>query len=475
MLPLDCDLLIVGSGFGGSVCALRGAEAGLRVIVLERGRRMSPSAYDDLAEGKTHLIHRRQVPGLVELHVRPGLLALTGSAVGGGSHLYTAVTVPAPPEVFTDAWPDGMSFERMAPYYARVAHVVGPTAIPEALSRTVALESIGGRLGVGVTRLPVAMDWPADAEAMRRSAPGQGLRRDLATLLQGGPLARKRTLDKTYLRRAEELGAEIRPLCEVQTLTPQGECYRIDYRQYEADGWTDGRLRARRVVLAAGALNTVRMLLTWRDVARTMRALSRALGSQFFTNGDFGALLLGPKVELAEDSGPPVTAWIDLWKQDRLYLMETGLLPTGISLAALSGRLGRAWSFGVMGFDDNPGRLRLNRRGRLVHTYEADLEVAFDLRRRARLCELAAAAGGTLLMSPAWMARHAAVTIHPMGGARMAESPENGVTDPFGEVFGYPGLFVADAGLLPTPVSVAPSMTIAAVAEYVMEHLVRRC
>ena len=158
-----------------------------------------------------------------------------------------------------------------------------------------------------------------------------------------------------------------------------------------------------------------------------------------------------------------------------MYLMETGLLPMGLGLVNLSERLGRAWSFGVMGLEDNPGRLRLNQRGVLVHEFEAGAGVAFDRRRRDRLRELAAAAGGLLLMSPVWMTRRTAVTIHPIGGARMAESPDEGVTDPFGEVFGYPGLFVADAGLLPAPTGVAPSMTIAAVAEFVIEHMVRRC
>lgn len=475
MSRLDCDLLIVGSGFGGSVCALRGVEAGLRVVVLERGRRMDAAAYDDLADGKINLFHRRRTPGLIELHRRRSLMAVTGSAVGGGSHLYTGVTVPAPPEAFADGWPDGIIFERLAPYYVRVAQMIRPSAVPRPLERTIALETIGRRLGAEVTRLPVAMDWPDDVDDMARPAPPHDLRRHAATLLQGGPSVRKRTLDKTYLRRAEELGAEVRPLCEVQTVTPEGEGYRVDYRCVLSEDGADRSIRARRVVIAAGTLNTVRLLLKWRDISRTLPRLSKALGSRFFTNGDFGALLLGPKVDLTEDCGPPVTAWIDLWKQDRMYLMETGLLPVGLGLVNLSKRLSRAWSFGVMGLDDSPGRLRLNRRGALVYEFDAGAGAAFDRRRRDRLRELAAAAGGLLLMSPAWVTRRTAVTIHPIGGARMAESPDEGVTDPFGEVFGYPGLFVVDAGLLPGPTGVAPSMTIAAVAEFVIEQMVRRC
>jgi cholesterol oxidase len=475
MSPLDCDLLVVGSGFGGSVCALRGVEAGLRVVVLERGRRMDAAAFDDLADGRINLFHRRNAPGLIELHTRRSLMAATGSGVGGGSHLYTGVTVPAPPEAFAADWPDGMTFERMAPYFARVARVIRPSAIPRPMERTVALETIGRRLGAEVTRLPVAMDWPDDTNGMTRPPPPNGLRRHVVTLLQGGPSVRKRTLDKTYLCRAEELGADVRPLCEVQTVTPEGDGYRVHYRRADPEDGLDGSIYARRVVIAAGALNTVRLLLKLRDVSRALPRLSKALGTRFFTNGDFGALLLGPKAAPGEDSGPPVTAWIDLWKQDRMYLMETGLLPIGLGVVNFSKRLGRAWSFGVMGLDNHRGRLRLDRRGALVHEFEAGSGEVFDHRRRDRLRELAAAAGGLLLMSPAWMTRRTAVTIHPIGGARMAESPDEGVTDPFGEVFGYPGLFIADAGVLPAPTGVAPSMTIAAVAEFVIEQMVRRC
>jgi cholesterol oxidase len=186
------------------------------------------------------------------------------------------------------------------------------------------------------------------------------------------------------------------------------------------------------------------------------------LGHRFFTNGDFGALLVGPKVELARDDGPPVTAWIDLWQHDRLYLMETGAFAAG-----------RLWSFAVMGFDDAPGRIVRRLDGRIEHVHDPARGAAFHGRRMARLRELADAAGARLLAPPDFVTRRAPATFHPLGGAAISESPETGVADPFGEVFGYPGLFIADGSLLPTPTGAPPSMTIAALAEHVAEHVIR--
>ena len=457
------------------MCAMRAAEAGLRVVVLERGRRMTPEAYEDIARGKANLFHRRQTPGLVELHRGQGLTAIVGSAVGGGSHIYTGVSVPAPPEVFAHGWPEQINRKLLDPYYVRAEAIIRPSAVPANLSRTQGLEKLGRQLGAEVTRLPLAFDWPEDGNSLAQRPPNQGRRRHITRVLQGGGLARKRTLDRTYLHHAEKAGAEVRPLREAGTITPQGEGYRVAYRRHLNGTWAQGSIRARRVVLAAGTLNTVRLLLACRDLTRTLPRISRALGERFFTNGDSGALLLAPKIELAHDTGPPVTSWVDLWKQDRMYLMETGLVPIVGGPVLARTRLARVWSFGVMGYDDNPGTLNLDGRGRLVHRYDGARGAFFHRRRARRLHDLAQASGGMLLAPPAVIARHVPVTIHPLGGAVMADSPDCGVTDAFGEVFGHKGLYIADASLFPTPTGAAPSMTIAAVAEFVIENLIKKC
>jgi cholesterol oxidase len=133
------------------------------------------------------------------------------------------------------------------------------------------------------------------------------------------------------------------------------------------------------------------------------------------------------------------------------------------------------WSFGTMGHDDNPGRLMLGRKGALVHRYDRPAGPEFHRRTLAVLRELAAAAGAKLILPPASIFKRWPITVHPLGGAVMAESPDAGVVNSLGEVFGYPGLYVADGSIIPTPTGVPPSMTIAALAERIVEHLIEQC
>lgn len=486
MTRSDCDLVVVGSGFGGAVSALRAAEAGLRVVVLERGRPMTPQAYEDLAAGRGPIFHGGAAAGPLELHRLKGLLALTASAVGGGSNVYTAVTIRPQPDVFDNGWPLGLNLESLKPFYDRVEKIIAPTPIPQTLSRTAALEAIGRQMSAEVTRLPLSMAWPDDAGALGRAAATNGLYRELATWLQGGRAARKRTLGDSYLPRAESHGAEIRPLHQVRAIQPDRDGYVVTYRRWQDGESGEESIRSRRVILAAGALGTTRLLLQCRDVLNTLPDLSSALGKRFYTNGDFGGLLVRPEVEIAPDAGPPVTAWVDFWKRDRLYLMETGLVP--YDFGSFAGLLNPAswincglrlapvkrctWSFGVMGYSDNPGQLVIGRRGALVHRHDPARGASFHACSLSALRELAAAAGGKLRVPPAVVIRRVPITVHPLGGAALAESPDAGVTNPYGEVFGYPGLYVADGSLLPVPTGVPPSMTIAALAERNAEHLI---
>ncbi|MFH1419679.1 MAG: FAD-dependent oxidoreductase, partial [Planctomycetota bacterium] len=487
MPTVDCDLAIVGSGFGGAVCALRAAEAGLRVILLERGNRMTPEAFEELAAGRMPTFHSRKGPGLIDLHRRSRLLAACASAVGGGSQIYTAVTLPAPREVFERDWPAGLDREALQPYYDRVAEVIAPSHVPVTLSRTAALETLGRRIGATVTRLPLAMDWPDDVTHLLAAPLTGGLHEEMAVWFRGGRAARKRTLAQTYLPRAEALGVDVRPLHEVETVSPrEAGGYRVACRFLRNGNWGECLIRTPRVVLAAGTLSTVWLLLHCRDSLGTLPNLSDTLGTRFFTNGDSGGLLVGPNPEPTPDSGPPVTAWVDLWDRHRLYLMETGLVP--YDAGSLVGLLNPAnwlrgnrlvparrctWSIGTMGYDPNPCTLRLGRLGGLINRQSPHRDDAFRQQAAACLRELAKAAGAKLIVPPAVISRRLPVTIHPLGGAGMAESPDRGVTDPFGEVYGYPGLYVADGSLLPTPTGVPPSMTIAALAEYVAENLVK--
>ncbi|MCZ6816059.1 MAG: GMC oxidoreductase [Planctomycetota bacterium] len=489
---MDCDLAVIGSGFGGAVVAMRAAAAGMRVIVLERGPRMTAQAYENLRRGRLGFLNSRRKPGIVDHHLMRGLFSLSGNAVGGGSHIYTGVTLPAPKEVFDDRWPDSLRRNAMAKQYQRVAEMIRPGEIPHPIPRTLALESIASRMNATVSRLPLAMDWPERGPQVQAAPRPRGVRSELVKWMRGGGTATKRTLNHTYLKELENSGGVIRPLHEVRTIAAIPDGYRVTYRRRRSGGHEDGSIRSPRVVLALGTLNTVRLLLRCRQISGALPRISAALGRCFYTNGDFGALLVGPNLHLGADDGPPVTAWIDFWNSDRLYIMETGTSPVlGGLIRAMLGPFLRlrdirkpieegpasryAWSFGVMGLEENPGTLSLNRGGRMTYLPDTGGDRIFEARRMARLRELASATGATLLTPPQIPGFRHSVTIHPLGGAALAETPDGGVTNPAGEVFGYPGLYVADGSLLPTPTGRPPSMTISALAEHVAENLIATC
>ncbi|MFO0973140.1 MAG: GMC oxidoreductase [Phycisphaerae bacterium] len=468
------DLLVIGSGFGGCIAARRGAAAGLRTVVLERGPRLDGHAFAALADGRGPLVERRGNGGLVHATVARRLLALSGSAVGGTSHLYTAVSVPPPDELFAGGWPSGWSAASLAPFVRRVLDRIDPSACPRELPRFARLALAARDLGGVATRLPLAMTWRGSAEP-----PATGVRASLVQWLRGGLRQAKRTCDERDLRPAERDGAVVCPRHAVELIAPDARGYRV--RAVRTDRGETVEFVARRVVLAAGTLGTVQLLLHCRDRARTLPRLSPRLGERFFTNGDYGALLVSRRPLIESDDGPPVSGWIDLWRQERLYLMETGPLPLP-GLGRLSGfargqrpARHRLWSFAVMGQDPTPGTLRLSRRGGL--RYDAAPSAAgqqFARARHARLRELAAALSARLLAPPPLLAERWPVTVHPLGGAALADTPDGGATDATGELFGCPGLYVADGSLLPAPIGRPPSVTIAALAERVMEHLLER-
>jgi cholesterol oxidase len=113
-------------------------------------------------------------------------------------------------------------------------------------------------------------------------------------------------------------------------------------------------------------------------------------------------------------------------------------------------------------------RGRSRQRLAVLWQYERDNEALVEAMKRA-LAELAAAYGGELSLSPTWNLARRTLTVHPLGGCAMADSPADGVVSPEGEVYGYPGLFVADGSVIPGSIGFHPALTIAAVAERISE------
>ena len=333
----------------------------------------------------------------------------------------------------------------------------------------------------------------------------------------------KNTLDFNYLSRAKDLGAQIRTLHEVKRLRPLGDgSYEIECAIHHADGEeTRETLRANRVILAAGTLGSTYLLLKSRA---ELPGLSDTLGTRYCTNGDLLTFAMccrdeggtprrmngthGPVITsairmdldehrgfLIEDAGfPDFAAWLAETTQapgaiNRAIRFTTARLLAWLSNdprtevdAEVSRLLGEAHLSSTsipllgMGRDQPTGRmtLRATRKGRAflqVDWRRRDSREYFDAVSDASR-HVAERMGGRFKQNPATALLRRIITVHPLGGCPMADTPGEGVVDAFGRVFGCPGLYVADGSVMPGPVGSNPSLTIAAMARRSALHLI---
>lgn len=510
------DTVVIGSGFGGAVMACRLAERGAGVLVLERGRRWSPANYPSTT-GRDWLWdasepHRQN--GWLDFRYFGDMSVAQGAAVGGGSLIYANVSLPPTEAAFERGWPEAIDHAALQPHVDRVGHMLGVQTLPDNqhTDRTRLMRDAADALGDGhrFRMVPQAIsfnpDWHYGLDEpfdIRHSRPWtnphgrlQGTCVHCGNCDIGCPTQAKNTLDLNYLARAENLGAEVRPLHQVQCLTPEGSGYRVRVWDLAADRVHE--IFAGRVVVAAGSLGSTELLLRCRDQHRTLPRLSRQLGRGWTSNGDFLTPAWYSDREVSPTQGPTISSAIDYLDgsdNGQRYLVEDGGFPDLVGNALL-GAARHPWVRGhrlarlLAGYahDSDPGRhlmpwfgqavdqsggqLSLRRRWyapwrrdrlHLRWDYRAAEAAVTALAERHRA--LSEATGGKAVMPATWSWLRNLVTPHPLGGCNMADTAASGVVDHSGEVFGYRNLFVMDGAVVPVALGLNPSRTIAALAE----------
>lgn len=509
------DAIVVGSGFGGSIAALRLAQAGKSVLVLERGKRYRPGEFPRNPNNADSLFFRPQkrpnARGIYEIRSFSGIAAVVSSGVGGGSLIYANIHVRPDPIIFDDArWPRSFTRQSLDPYYDRVASMLEVEPLPTNISlrKRDVFRDAAKSLNREVFDPDEAVAWT------NAPGPGRSACKLCAECEFGCQHGAKNTLDFTYLAKAESYGTKIQPEVMVSHVEPVSDGYRV-FAKNLATG-EEVSFAGRRVVLSAGTLGTNEIMFRSRDEARTLPSVSQQLGTGHSGNGDFLGSLQNSARDLEPWRGPDVTSvmrffdklpgftlaaptfnrpvtevltsqgqvnasWARplgplVWPNlDRIlpWLFDKGLLSKPMKRpgphAGPPERMTNLFAIG----QDNAGGRAVWKRGKLDIQWDYATENA-DLveRMMTAMHDVAGAYGGRFAPLPTWDAFKRIITVHPLGGCRLAESPEKGVVSTNGEVFGHPGLFIADGSVIPTSIGFHPVMTISAVAERIADAVV---
>ncbi len=350
------DVLVIGSGFGGSVAALRLSQKGYRVGVLEQGRRVQPH---DMEQANHSLKSLFWMPALglkgfftqtFFQHVN----IVGGVGVGGGSLVYAAVLLEPGPAFFHDpAWSDlGIDWQsELQPHYQTAAAVLGRTSCPLSGPMDEYLQETARALGVEDSFGPVPLGIYFGQPGVTRPDPffgGQGPSRtgcdSSGTCLTGCAHNAKNSLDLNYLYLAEALGAQVLTERKVTLIRPlydeagQPDGYELSMFNPLNPRQSYPPLRAGKVILAAGVLGTLSLLFHCRDVAKTLPDISSRLGQTVRTNSEAIVGILSKDPDLDLTHGPTISSHFYFQQSDprhpeplpgRLHFYEALFRPAG--------------------------------------------------------------------------------------------------------------------------------------------------
>ncbi|MFF3877523.1 GMC family oxidoreductase N-terminal domain-containing protein [Streptomyces sp. NPDC001978] len=497
------DVLVIGSGFGGAIPAYYMAAGGARVTILERGPRWGAAEF-------SHSMRLGTFNKIVDVIRGDGVSVVAGNCVGGSSVVYFAASLRAPSYAFERRgsigrrmWPASISRATLDPWYDRVEQ-----ALPVARAGWSDVTYAGGVLAAACQRaghtcnpVPVAVDTAACTNCN--------------WMLSGCKFDAKRSMLLNYLPAAEAHGAVIRPLHEVQLITPSlesGYRYAVTYTVLDPDDYTCttnvGIINAKVVVLAAGAVGTPVIL---QRSSLLLGGIPDAVGRYFSGNGDHVSVadvdeskvrsLLGlSRPDGTAYQGLPIGRPITSATYDYLdpsapeysrFMLQQIYFPPLTNVLAQT-TSAPSW-FGV---DKRQMRARWKSWLTLLAMTEDDNEGTFGVvPPTGSFIRLAPGLGqGTMSFHPTTRTRQAwdradtalrgilerdglsrvrpwtedvagSVTAHPLGSARIGDDPATSALNDKHELRGFTGLFVTDGSAVPASLTVNPSLTIAALAE----------
>lgn len=520
----DYDWIVIGSGFGGSAAALRLAEKGYRVALVEQGRRYAEKDLPRSSSDWRFLwAPRLGLTGLMRLTIFRHVASAAQTGVGGGSLVYGGVLYRAQRPFYSDAqWADLGNWEaRLAPHYDTAERMTGVTRTPWESTSSALTRQIADRFATpdAYAKAPVGVFFGEPLKTypdpyFGGDGPDRTACLRCGQCMIGCRYGAVNNLTKNYLWFAEKLGVQIIPERMVVDVAPLGAADGSDGYRVSAMDATRPRRRSRTswtaggVVFAAGTVGTNTLLANckhtgslprisdhlgrlvrtnsevclsvllpegyepWRDVTTSSRAiLDGDTQVELLTYGPYGDLEGLGFTALVGD-GP----W---WKRQQQLAAAVLRDPVGVASMWRRGWSSRALVLLVMQARDNAltfratrqrnGRYRLRTQGDPVRPAPRHLQVAQEVAEF-----VAAQTGGQAQSSISEALADAPMTAHMIGGAVIGATPDQGVVDENLRVHGYENLIVCDASALPANPGVNPALTILAVAEHAMSRVAGR-
>ena len=528
MTKFDYDVLIIGSGFGGSVSALRLTEKGYKVGVLEAGARFSDEDFAATSWDLKKFLFQPAAGcyGIQRIDMIKDCLILAGAGVGGGSLVYAnTLYEPLDPFYRDKSWSHITDWKaELAPYYDQAKRMLGVVTNPLRTPADAIMQQVAEDMGVGDTFHPTPVGVFFGGGPQSGHAPGANLGDPFfggagpdrnscigcGSCMTGCRHNAKNTLVKNYLYLAEQNGAVVHPLTTVTRVRPlAGGGYRVDARWTKSKRGKKGpekRFTAEQVIFSAAALGTQKLLHRLKATGDLPR-ISDRLGVLTRTNSESILGAIGAADDTTDHSkGIAITS---SWHPDEhthiepvrygkgsnaMSLMQTVLTDGDGDEPRWRTWLKEMWVQRrnikdlydlkhwservvialVMQTVDNSitvfpkrlpgGRFVLSSKQGHGQPNPSWIPVANDAIRRIA-AKMGGTAGGTI-----GEPFNRPLTAHFIGGCTIGDSPETGVVDPYHRVYGYDGLHIVDGSTISANLGVNPSLTITAQAERAMAY-----
>ncbi|MCB9195104.1 MAG: GMC family oxidoreductase [Flavobacteriales bacterium] len=508
-MKTDYDYIIMGSGFGGSVAALRLSEKGYKVLVIEKGK-----WYQNKDFPKTNWNLRKwlwlpkfKLFGIMKMTYFRHVAILSGVGVGGGSLVY-ANTLPTPKRKFftSGSWSDLEDWEQeLEPHYNTAVRMLGASTNPKLFDSDLNLQKLSSAINKNEAFSPTRVAVFFGESGKKVADPyfnGKGPERAgcqfCGQCMTGCPHNAKNTLDKNYLYLAQELGCEIIAEHEIKDIVPLQEGYEVKFKRSTRYFGKTKRLRATGIVLSGGVLGTTRLLIKLKK--KSLPKLSDRLGEMVRTNNEALIFSVTTNKEIDYTKGVAIGSIIDVDENTHLepvrygrrsgfwrllmwpMVTETNFFKRILKLmiTPLGSPIKWIRTYTVRDFAKQSsillfmqtidstisfkkGWFRIGTKVTKGENPSAFIPAAHDLAKKhadITNAKNVVVLSETLTGIPS--------TAHILGGCVMGKDINEGVINKNNEVFNYPNMYVCDGSMISANPGVNPSLTITAISERAM-------